>query len=108
MKLKLLAASLLITLSVSSHAEFFTGFKLAERLQGTEADQLLGLGYTMGVYDSVAGVEVCVPANVTPIQIGGMTFKYLQNNPKDLNLPANVTIVKVLKAAWPCKSKGFF
>ena len=96
---------ILALLCGSAHAEFWDGNKLHNHLSGTTGEQLLGLGYVMGVADSLQHVTFCPPANVTAGQVRDMVANYLNNVPADRHLTADGLINKVLKGVWPCAQR---
>lgn len=95
----------LAILAGSAHAEFIDGNKLLADMSGTNGLQMSALGYVMGVADTLNGVVVCMPTNVTSGQISDMVQNYLTNVPRERNSSGDVIVAKVLKAAWPCAAK---
>ncbi len=97
------AAVLCLALMASSaQAEFWDGNKLHNHLSGNQAEQLLGLGYVMGVADVLQHIVVCAPGNVNAGQIRDIIANYLANVPADRHLTAEAIIRKVLRSQWPC------
>ena len=95
---------LTLAMSVTAHAEFWDGNKLLSRLQSTGFDYGTGLGYVMGVSDSLQGATSCPPANVTLGQIADMVKQHLESVPSTRHLSADQHIYYVLKKTWPCAS----
>ena len=95
----------LALLSSAAHAEFWDGNKLHNHLTGTTGEQLLGLGYVMGVADALQHVTFCPPGNVSAGQVRDMIANYLANVPADRHLTADGIISKVLKSQWPCAQR---
>lgn len=90
-------------LACSAHAEFMTGNDLLNRLQGTTTDQVLGLGYVMGVFDSQRGSMVCPPSQITAGQTKDIVQNYLLSNPQHRHLTGDLLTVVALGSVWPCK-----
>jgi hypothetical protein len=91
--------------SLAAHAEFWDGNILHSRLTGAQNEQILGLGYVIGVADALNGVVFCPPENVTAGQIRDMVRNYLSNTPAERHLSADSIVSKVLKAVWPCAQR---
>lgn len=90
----------------SAHAEFWDGNKLHNHLTGNSAEQLLGLGYVMGVADTLHNATFCPPPNINAGQVRDMVANYLANVPADRHLTADSLINKVLKGVWPCAQRA--
>jgi hypothetical protein len=60
-------------------------------------------GYVIGVYDTVAGLSVCVPAGVSGVQLMEVVKRYVNANPSKWNQPAAPLVVDALNGAFPCK-----
>ncbi len=89
----------------SAHAAFYTGNDLWERLNGTEAQKLIALGYIGGVADSLDSRIVCMPS-VSLGQTRDVVKQYLENNPSVRHFSADSLIQNVLSSMWPCAKKG--
>lgn len=100
---KLIALTLLTC--ASAHAEFFTGNDLLQKLNGAHLDQMVGLGYVMGVFDATRGAEHCPPDNITAGQVKDMVKLHLENTPATRHFVADVQVRYVLSKAWPCADK---
>jgi hypothetical protein len=61
------------------------------------------LGYITGVYDTLDGVSICAPQNVTPGQLIAITKNYLVAHPDQWNFSAEILVARSLYAAFPCK-----
>lgn len=87
----------------AAHAEFKDGNKLYSDLTGTTAQQMVGMGYVMGVADALSNVTVCAPPNVTAGQVTDMVRLYLEEQPQLRHFMADSLVNRVLSKAWPCK-----
>jgi len=92
--------------SVSAHAEFRTGNKLLEQMNGTPMEKMLSLGYVMGVSDTLQGATVCPPETLTAGQASDMVKKYLEDNPSVRHLAGDAIVNRVLSSVWPCAKRG--
>lgn len=100
---KILVCLLLIPCVAS--AEFWTGNKLYNNMKSTNnMDQVQAYGYVMGVFDTSAGVEHCGQAaqNVTVGQINDIAMQYLEQNPAQRNLAADLLVRVAFSRVWPC------
>ena len=100
---KLLLMALFCT---SAHAEFYSGNDLLGKINGDFGDQMLALGYVMGVFDAYRSVEHCPPENITAGQVRDMVRQHLVSSPSVRHLTADLQVRYVLKNAWPCAKKG--
>ncbi len=101
--------SLILTLAFlcnAAHAEFWDGNTLHQRLNGTQIEQSIALGYVIGVSDALQKATHCIPSNVTAGQIRDMMKNYLENTPANRHFSADSLISSVLKSQWPCASGG--
>ena len=97
---------LAILASVSAHAEFRTGNKLLAQMNGTHGEQMLSLGYVMGVADALSGVTTCPPETLAAGQASDMVKKYLEDNPSVRHLAGDAIVNRVLSSVWPCAKRG--
>lgn len=102
---KILIGGAIAALGAGAAAEFIDGNKLLADMNGTHGQQMSALGYVMGVADTLTGVVVCMPPNVTSGQVSDMVENYLNNVPRERHWSGDVIVTKVLKAAWPCAQK---
>lgn len=103
MKKLILATALL---AGSAHAEFLTGNELLTRMNGSTTDQVLALGYVMGVFDAQNHIGFCQPGQVSAGQARDIVKNYLERSPQHRHLTADVLAIVALGTAWPCKQKG--
>lgn len=103
--MKLLPA-ILLTLSLSAHAEFVDGNRLHSWLNGDDAEQLVGKGYVAGVFDAFHGLAHCAPANVALGQVTEMAKIALRTNPSTRHESASVLVLLMLEKYWPCPKKA--
>jgi hypothetical protein len=87
----------------SAHAEFRTGNKLLDDLNGSTFTQGLALGYIMGVVDTSAGTNHCPPSTLTGGQAQDMVKNFLVNTPAIRHMPAPTIIEYLFNQTWPCK-----
>ncbi|EIA1624684.1 hypothetical protein V8046_003739 [Vibrio parahaemolyticus] len=59
-------------------------------------------GYVLGVYDT-NDVRYCTPQGFTIAQLMAVTAKYIEDNPKYWNEPADQLIASAIMANFPCK-----
>ena len=105
--MKRLIATLVMSTSLMAHAEFYTGNDLLNKINADNAiDRMVGLGYVMGVFDTVNGIDHCPPDNVTSGQIRDMVRNHLVASPSVRHLSADLQVRYVLKNAWPCAKKN--
>lgn len=91
----------------AAHAEFYDGNDLYGKLTADNSiDNMVGLGYIMGVFDSSRGVTHCPPDNVRAGQIRDMVRQHLEALPSVRNITADVQVRFVLQRAWPCAKKN--
>ena len=97
-------AALLLAFSVNAQAEFKDGNDLLKDLESNNiVDEMVALGYIIGVSDVGVGIIHCVPHGVRAKQLVDMTRNYLKLYPSDRHLSADTLINRMLKAQWPCK-----
>lgn len=101
--------NLLLTLTMlygSAHAEFYSGNDLLQRLNSELlAERSAGIGYIMGVADSIHGASYCPPEGATSGQMRDMVRNYLTNTPAVRHLTADSIVTHVLKSQWPCAER---
>lgn len=103
MKHLLCLAALSVT---TAHAGFFTGNDLHTYMTSSSAaEQAIGAGYVMGVYDATHSVEHCPKPGVTARQARDVVAQTLRDNPTVRNAPADAIVMVSLARAWPCKPK---
>lgn len=62
--------------------------------------------YINGVADTLTDAKyICIPNNVTGRQLYAVVTKYINDNPKSWNKPANYLVESALIDAFPCKKK---
>jgi hypothetical protein len=88
-----------------AHAEFYTGNDLLERLNGTDVQRNIALGYVGGVADALNNRIICMPS-ATLGQTRDIVKQYLENNPSIRHYSADSLIQSVLSSTWPCAKKG--
>lgn len=102
MKNKIIAVVLLSCVT-TANAEFLSGNRLLQLMQGTETEHTFALGYVAGAFDVGMGVTHCPPQNVTVKQVLDMTKQLLERAPQYRENSADSFVVAATKAAWPCK-----
>lgn len=103
-----LLCALLFGLWSPAQAEFLSGNDLKARLEDRNDSiaSSMGLGYVIGVHDTVTGSSVCAPQGVTIGQISNATLKYMNENPEVLNVSADRVVVKAFQSLWPCAANS--
>ena len=91
-----LAAAALVALCATANAKFWDGNTLHNHLNGNQSEQILAIGYVLGVADSLHGEVQCAPANATSGQMRDMVRNYLTNTPAVRHLPADLLVLHVL------------
>lgn len=104
--MKTLLLALAITLPLTANAEFLSGNKLLQLLEGKERDQEIALAYIAGSADSSMGVISCPPAGVTLGQIRDITKRLLVEVPEERHKSADSFIWSAMRATWPCKKQN--
>lgn len=104
--MKAIISTILLTLSTTASAGFYTGNDLFERLN--DPDRVyLGMGYIAGVSDLGSGDYHCAPESVTLGQVRDMVTQYLRTNPSNRHMSAALLVTYTLMEQWPCpKKKG--
>jgi len=95
----------LCALSLSAHAQFYTGNDLLDRIR---SNRPFAMGFISGVADGTAnayGGHCIPPQSVTLGQITDMVEMKLVNTPELRHLPAAAYVFSVLQTAWPCPVK---
>jgi hypothetical protein len=102
-----LIAALACAMCVNAHAEFLDGNKLLQRItSGGTVEEMVALGYVMGVHDVGQGGLHCSPPNAQAGQMLDMTRNYLLNTPAERHLSADVLVTRALRIAFPCPAKS--
>jgi hypothetical protein len=101
---KIILAMCLTALSLAASAQHFTdGNNLHRRMNsGNHGDIMYAMGFVVGVVDTVNRFMFCAPSNATVGQLYDMVHNYLNNVPADRHLAADVIVIKVLAASFPC------
>lgn len=102
------AAALILSAALCGPAvaEFWDGNALWQRLTGNTSQELVAMGYIMGVADAGHSVEHCPPPNVTSGQILDMVKQHLERNPAIRNRTADTIVLHVLRNQWPCANNN--
>ena len=101
-----LRPTILLTLSLSAHAEFVDGNGLHNLLNGTDADKASGRAYIAGVFDSFHRIGHCAPESVALGQVEDMTRITLRSDPANRHESASVLVLVMLDRYWPCPKKA--
>jgi hypothetical protein len=101
-----IATAALVALCAAAHAKFWDGNLLHNYLNGSQGEQVLALGFIIGVADSLHGEVQCAPANATAGQMRDMVAGFLNRVPNSRHLPAEALVAFVLINAWPCQKKN--
>ena len=89
-----------------ANAEFLSGNDLLQRINGEGSYPMFALGYIAGISDVNNGTLVCPTSSVTLGQMKDMVRNHLNDNPQFRHFTADVIVLHVLKAAFPCKQTG--
>lgn len=97
----------LLFVPLMAHAEFKTGNQLyTDITSDSVVNQMVALGYIMGIADITRGKAQCGPASATAGQLMDMVKKHLQDFPNMRHYTADIIIMYVLGQAWPCKNSN--
>ncbi len=96
----------LLALSSAARAEFLTGNELLNHMTGNVTNQMMAMGYVMGIYDVGTGVKHCPSNGVTAGQVNDMVKVKLQQFPELRNNSADMFVTIALSNTWPCKKGG--
>ena len=101
MKRLLLACTLVA--SGATHAEFWDGNKLLQALNGNHSEQMMAMGYVVGVADAVRSRDWCPtsPA-ITAGQITDLVKITLERTPSIRHLTGDTLVSASLNVTWPC------
>lgn len=89
--------------SGAAQAEFMDGNDLLDKMNGSNMDKMLALGYVMAASDAARGVRICnVPPTVTAGQTHDMVKAYLERFPQVRHFTADVLVGRALEVMWPC------
>lgn len=101
---KLMLLTMLIT--STAQAEFLTGNMLLQRMQSaSNTENMVALGYVMGVFDTKHSVNHCPSSNVSTGQARDVVKQFLESYPSVRDHTADMLVQVALAAAWPCKDK---
>lgn len=93
----------LLFVPLMAHAEFKTGNEILANLRSDSiVENMVALGYIMGVADTTRGAVHCGPAGITAGQVRDMVRNHLEATAELRHYTADVIIQFVLKRAWPC------
>ena len=101
-----LAAAALVALCATAHAKFWDGNSLHNHLSGSPSEQILALGFIIGVADSLHGSVQCAPANASAGQMRDIVAGFLNRVPAVRHLSAEAIVSYVLINTWPCQKKN--
>lgn len=101
---KLVAVTIMCT-ALTAQAEFLSGNKLLQYMQGTELERGFALGYVAGAFDVGMNTNHCPPQQVTIQQVLDITKLVLEKLPQHRDKSADSFVSFALKQAWPCKQQ---
>jgi hypothetical protein len=93
----------LLMVPTMASAEFMSGNNLLSDMNGDIVDQMIALGYVMGVSDVFTNGTVCPPNNVTAGQVKDIIKRHLEANPSIRHFTADSIIKNKLEETWPCR-----
>ena len=101
---KLIASVLMIP--CMAMAEFKTGNELLSNMNSDNVvENMVALGYVMGVADATRGTGNCGPETATAGQMRDLVKNYLIANPQFRHYSADVIVMAILGKTWPCPNK---
>jgi hypothetical protein len=98
-------ALVILAFATAANASYMSGNELHTRLNGSEQDRAIAVGYIAGVADAYSGIAHCSPPSVTVGQVVDMTVYVLEKMPEYRHMPADQIIGQFLNQAWPCEKK---
>ena len=101
-----LALAAMVMATTAQAGTFWDGNKLYSKLNGSSTDQMHGLGYIMGVADTMDTINICSPLNVTAGQMNDIVRQYLDAYPTLRHNAADIIVTRALSRVWPCDRKG--
>ena len=105
--LRHMAVAATALIAFAAQAQFVTGNKLLERLDGSNPyERGFGMAYVLGVADMGFGLNHCPPDTVTAGQVRDLTHQYLRANPGTREQSADLLVMRALRAVWPCLERG--
>jgi hypothetical protein len=101
---------LLLLASVHASAAYLTTTQLFQYLEedmrgGEEYGHGFASGYAIGLADAVDGTIVCIPKGTSVKQVKLVLFNFLKAHPERWASAAEISVVKALQDAWPCKQQ---
>lgn len=100
--MKKLLLALALTCS-AAHAEMWTGNKLLQSMNGDANDQLLAVGYVIGVVDGLEAKGVCTANKITAGQIGDITKQILVSQPENRHHSAALFVWAAITKNFSCE-----
>ena len=105
MKRTLLAITMLV--GSSAQAEFFDGNTLHQRLNGNHSEQMMAMGYVVGVFDAHRSNLICpTSTNITTGQVADIVRNYLDRYPQHRHYTGDMLTTIALASVWPCKNQN--
>lgn len=85
----------------------WTGKDLAWRLEPVADldDAHAGMGYIMGVADTISGASACYPIGALQTAIFSKVSEFITAHPARMSEPASSLISEALSKAFPCNKK---
>ena len=68
-------------------------------------EEMVFLGYVIGVSDAYGSPPLCVPQAATAKQLSDISCQYLRNHPEKRHLSGQTSVVEALRAAFPCSGQ---
>ena len=98
-----LILAVLVACSATAQAEFLDGNELLARMNGSNMDKMLALGYVMAASDAAREIRICnVPSTVSAGQTHDIVKGYLERFPQVRHFTADVLVGRALEVMWPC------
>lgn len=103
MKTPLIAALVLLTISMEAPGGFIDGNKLHGYANSDDPIHLsIFFGYVIGVVDAHWDM-LCIPIDASSAQVKDVAKVYLENHPEERHFTAESIVVKAISEAFPCK-----
>ena len=96
----------LLLVPTMAQATFLSGNSLLSRMKSTSSiENMVALGYVMGVSDTYQNQTHCSGRNVTSGQTHDVVKQYLETNPSIRDNAADILVMIALSQAFPCKQQ---
>lgn len=105
---------LILVVTIQLNAEWESGTDFANNItqwnrmmnDSNSADEFkafYGMGYVLGIVDSMDGGVFCLPNNAVKGQIWKIVYNYINKNPRKWTRSGKYLVATPLRKAFPCK-----